>query len=368
MILKPRILLLSTNSDLAGAPLHVETLVHALAGYVDFILLFGEDGPVFQRLEAAGFDVRLLEGMRSAISPLADFWVLRRLSRLIREIKPDLIHCHSSKAGLLGRLAGCHNRVPVLFTIHGWSWSSVSGGKSHLALLIERMVARLRGVHFLYVCKAVETTGQQMLGLRFEQGTIIWNGVRDLGCAATKPYRALNYIMPARVSYPKDHETLVQAFETLPGEGRLVLCGAGTDNAEFSAMVKRWAPQRHMAIDCLGQRNDIPDLLKSADVIVLSTRSEAMPLSIIEGMSIGLPVIASDVGGIPELVTPGLNGFLVPAGDVSALARAMTELQDPLLREQFGRQSRLRYEADFTVAGMAQATLACYRRLATKLV
>ncbi|WP_162140882.1 glycosyltransferase [Pseudorhodobacter ferrugineus] len=363
MRVKPRIMILSTNSDEAGAPLHVEMLVQALAHDVDFTILFGKDGPVLRRLKDAGFDARLLSGMRSAISPLADLKLLRRIDFLIAEIKPDLIHCHSSKAGLLGRLAGRRRRVPVLFSIHGWSWSSVSGPKSQLALMIERMVATLRGVHFLYVCEAVETTGYRMLGLRADQGTVICNGVQDLSYGSRPRNRTPHFIMPARVSYPKDHETLVRAFESLPEESRLVLCGTGTDSEEFSALVRQWAPMRHTAIDCLGPRSDIPDLLHQADVMVLSSASEAMPLSIIEAMSTGLPVIASDVGGIPELIAPEFNGYLVPAGDITSFALAMTKLIDPQRREDFGRQSRLRYETAFTVSIMAQQTLACYRRL-----
>lgn len=360
---KPHILLLSTNSDEAGAPLHVETLVHHLSKHVNFTLLFGEDGPVFQRLKAAAFDVDILPGMRSDIRPGRDLRLIRRLTKMIREIGPDLIHCHSSKAGLLGRLSGHWCEVPVLFTIHGWSWNSLGGRSAKLALLVERLIARLNGVHFLYVCEAAEVTGKKILGLRSEQGTVIYNGVNDLSVSPERPENPVIFIMPARAAYPKDHETLVRAFETMSGDIRLHLCGEGTETNEFQARVLQWAPTRYAKISCLGNRNDIPDLLHRAHVMVLSSQSEAMPLSIVEAMSAGLPIIATKVGGIPEIVTPGENGYLAPPRDHKSLARAMTELLDPTRRAEMGIYSRKRYERDFTSTRMAQSTLNYYLKL-----
>lgn len=295
--------------------------------------------------------------MRSAISPVRDLGLIWRLYRLLSEIQPDLIHCHSSKAGMLGRVAGRLRGLPVLFTIHGWSWASVSGRKAQLALQIERRLSHLRNVHYLYVCQAVATIGQRMLGVRPEQGRVVYNGVPDLGIPVTPPADPPCFIMPARVAYPKDHNTLIRAFDTLPPGNRLLLCGAGTDTAEFAAQLPRLAPRRHADILGLGQRSDMATQLHAVHVMVLSSRSEAMPLSIIEAMSAGLPVIASDVGGIHEQVSDGVTGLLVPAGDVAATAAAMTRLLDSEQRQRIGAAGRQRYESYFTAETMAAATL-----------
>lgn len=360
---KPRVLLLCTNSDQAGAPLHVEMLVKALKQKVEFIILFGDDGPVARRLEAANFDTRILIGMRSDIKPFTDVKLIHQLDRLIFNIKPDLIHCHSSKAGLLGRIAGRRRKVPVLFTIHGWSWASVSGRRSYLALFIERLVAKLRGIHFIYVCNAVKLTGQSFLGLTEDQGTVIYNGIQDLGYIRRPDVETLRILMPARVSYPKDHKTLIRAFEKLPLDSELVLCGSGTDSSEFLALVKEWAPTRYKSINYLGQRNDIVELLRDANVMVLSSKSEAMPLSIIEAMSVGLPIIASNVGGIPELVVPKTNGFLVPVDDVNSFVEALLDLKDTQIRAEFGKKSRAIFEDKFHVSKMANQTFEKYWKI-----
>lgn len=361
---KLRVLLLSTNSDEAGAPLHVETLVRMLREDVEFILMFGEDGPVARRLISAGFNVQILHGMHSSISPIRDITLLRALYQLIRDIKPDLIHCHSSKAGLLGRLAGRLQDLPVLFTIHGWSWASLSGPKSRLALFIERQVAHLHNVHYLYVCRAVEELGRQKLGLKPFQGQVIYNGVRDVGLADSKRHEPVRFIMPARVAYPKDHETLIRAFATLTDNATLVLCGTGTDSSNFTQWLRSITPgSLNNNIIRLGQRSDVDKLLHGAHVMVLSSRSEAMPLSIMEAMSAGLPVIASNVGGISEQVTDEVTGLLVPPGDVAAMKAALQRMLDPATRYRMGLSGRRRYEADFTAAGMADATLDYYQRL-----
>ena len=100
--------------------------------------------------------------------------------------------------------------------------------------------------------------------------------------------------MPARVAFPKDHTSVVRAFETLKEEAQLILCRAGTDTIEFAATVREMAPTRHSEIYCLGQRIDSADLMHSSHVMVQASHSEALPLSIIEAISARLPIIASD--------------------------------------------------------------------------
>ena len=360
---KPRVLLICTNSDEAGAPLHVETLVRMLRDHVDFTLLFGEDGPVLHRLSAAGFDAQLLDGMRSSISPLKDLQLVYKLRYQLRTIKPDLIHCHSSKAGLIGRCAGLIENTPTLFTIHGWSWTGLKGRNATLARWIERRLSRISRSNYIFVCKAMQDVGQAQLGFRVDQGQIIYNGMPDIGIMGP-PAGPLTIFMPARVSPQKDHETLVRAFDNLPvGRSQLLLCGAGTDTPQFAKYVNTWAPTRCGEIITLGQRSDIPAQLRRSHLLVLSSHWEALPLSIIEAMSTGLPVIASNVGGISEQVTNEVTGLLVPPGDVSAMTAALQRMFDPATRNRMGLAGRQRYEADFTATAMAEATLAYYRRL-----
>lgn len=355
-------LLLSTNSDEAGAPRHVETLVRSLHDRVSFTIVFGADGPVFRRMLEEGFDARIAEGMRSRISPITDIQSLMKIERIIKDLNPDIIHCHSSKAGLLGRIAGLITRVPVIFTVHGWSWDSVPGAAKALAAATELVAARFKGCFYIYVSEAVRANGEKRLHLDANTGAVVLNGVPDLGIAAPPRDGPVKFIMPARAAYPKDHETLVRAFEQLDEVTSLSLVGERTDSVAFREQLKVWAPKRHKDIVTLGLRADIADLLKSSHAMVLSSRSEAMPLSILEAMSCGLPVIASEVGGTKEQIIHGSTGFLVPAGSVSEFAGAMRDLSNRSVRLRLGSAARLRYEQHFTVAGMSENVLNVYKR------
>ena len=206
--------------------------------------------------------------------------------------------------------------------------------------------------------------GRETLGLNPLQGEVIYNGVRDLGLANSGRRETVRFIMPARVAYPKDHETLIRAFSNLTNNATLILCGAGTDHPSFAERISTLAP-RGLDNDIirLGQRSDMDVQLHSSQVMVLSSHSEAMPLSIMEAMSAGLPVIASNVGGISEQVINEVTGLLVPPGDVSAMTAALQRMLDPATRYRMGIAGRRRYEADFTSTRMADATLAYYQRL-----
>jgi glycosyltransferase involved in cell wall biosynthesis len=361
-----KVLILSTNSDEAGAPRHVEALVRSLSSQVLFSAIFGADGPILRRLRASGITTRVIHGLRSKISPFADLKSLIEIVSVIREEKPDIIHCHSSKAGLLGRIAGHITQTTVVFTVHGWSWDSLPKPKRWVALAVERALALAPLCFFIYVSEAVRRIGQSRLHLKESQGEVVLNGVPDLGRAESENDRPIVFLMPARAAYPKDHETVVRAFERVTEPAQLIFAGESTDSRIFREKLETWAPTKHAAISVLGTRNDVPDLLKRSHVMILSSRSEAMPLSILEAMSSGLAVIATDVGGIKEQVIDRVTGLLVPVGAIDQMASAMQALMSDDLRSTHGTAGRSRYEEIFSIERMAEKTFAIYRRLQSK--
>jgi len=298
--------------------------------------------------------------MRSAISPLLDIKVLRQINKIVMREEPDLIHCHSSKAGLLGRISSKMTGIPVLFTIHGWSWLSVSGLKSKIALFVEKIFARVTESNYLYVCSAVERIGRENLSISDADGRVIYNGVEDSFLNSNHTHNGVRFIMPARVAYPKDHETLIKAFDACPDGNKLILCGHGTDDLAFKETAKLWAPNRFNEIEFMGARSDMKDQLNRSDVLVLSSRSEAMPLSILEGMSAGLPIIATNAGGIPEMVSDGETGIIVKPGDVCEMNMALMKMIDDDFRKVMGERGRLLYMEKFTSDKMAMETLFYY--------
>ncbi|MHC1729260.1 MAG: glycosyltransferase [Syntrophobacteraceae bacterium] len=156
---------------------------------------------------------------------------------------------------------------------------------------------------------------------------------------------------------------LFEALSRLDGDRPVVaLAGDGPMRQEFCELAERLGLQKH--VHFLGQRRDIPDLLHAADISVLPTLSDAFPLFVLESMAAGLPVIASNVDGVPEMVTDGENGLLIPLGDASALAEAISSLsKDSHRAKEMGISGYNRLIKDFDLDLRVEKELALYKKL-----
>lgn len=360
-----RVLILCTNSDEAGAPVHVETLINRLKDSSKFLAVFGEEGPVADRLRRSGTAVEIIPEMRSAISPVKDIRALQRLVAITQSFEPDIIHCHSSKAGMLGRLVAARFGIASVYTVHGWGWRGLGPFGFFAVWFIEKCLSYLPGTGYVFVSKSVECDASRTLGLRTPRSKVIYNGVEDLQVAPSVESQ-LTIFMAARVSDAKDHESLVRAFEVSPKASSLILCGTGTDTDSFRRSVKEWAPRRAIDVKCLGQRSDVPQLLRQCHIFALISNYEALPISIIEAMSAGKAIIASEVGGVSELLINGVSGLLVKKGDVAAIAACIDQLGAPARRRTLGIQARRSYEDRFTASKMASAVLDLYHKATIK--
>jgi glycosyltransferase involved in cell wall biosynthesis len=173
-------------------------------------------------------------------------------------------------------------------------------------------------------------------------------------------------VMVARFETQKDHGTLLHALAGLRGRAwQLDLIGDGPDRAQIAALAQDLgiADRVHF----LGARNDVAEHLARSQVFLLISRWEGFPRSILEAMRAGLPVVASDVGGVSESVAEFETGFLVPSGDVGALqSRLELLLEFPTLRRRLGRAGRARYEAQFTFDHMFERTASMYGELSRR--
>lgn len=305
---------------------------------------------------------RVVEGLRSTINPLADFRVYLCLLRLVKEEQPDLIHCHSAKAGMLGRIVASQLKIPCVYTVHGWGFGK---GRKHINSFILKVIEHLlKGLttHFIAVSDSDRQVGINNLAISPEKITTIRNGISySISNSHLRTVDA-KVIMVARNDFPKDYKTLAFALakSTIPSA---IFVGNGTDSTDFidemNAIVRG-----NCEIDFLGLRNDIAHLLESASIFVLSSHYEALPLSIIEAMSKGLPIIASDVGGVNELVSDGINGYLFPAGDFEMLSVRLNALaQDVELRRRMGEESIRRYKYEFSSVRMMNQTYLIYQKV-----
>jgi len=290
---------------------------------------------------------------------------LLELRRLIRGLRPDIVHAHSSKAGVLARAAAALCRIPViLFTAHGWAFKAEPGPKSRLYLLADRLV---RGATTEVICVS-ETERREGLAARTclpDRTVVIRNGVEPdrfpvrVHAAVERP----RLVSLGRFKAPKDFGTLLEALAQLRDVPFVaVLVGDGPEREALEAAAQRLGLGD--VVEFAGERDDVPSLLAAADCFVLSSTSEGMPISVLEAMAAGLPVVASDVGGVHELVREGETGFLVPEREATALARAIRPLLgDHGERARLGANGRTDVEATFTVSRVRREHVELYRRL-----
>jgi glycosyltransferase involved in cell wall biosynthesis len=168
-------------------------------------------------------------------------------------------------------------------------------------------------------------------------------------------------ITVGRLAPPKDFETLFKALQKLD-HGKTIVVGDGPNRP----WVEKFINQNGLSqkIYLLGEREDVPDLLAGAEIFLLSSRKEGLPRTVIEAMLAGLPVVATRVGGLPELVEDSITGFLVPPGDPEALASVLQKLiEDPDLRRTMGEAGRKKALLEFTLDRMLKETLRVYEEV-----
>ncbi len=189
----------------------------------------------------------------------------------------------------------------------------------------------------------------------------VWNGIEDVAERAKPGANAIPVIiMVARFAAPKDHALLLRAVAMIGDlPCRLRLVGDGPLLPEAKLLASNLAIEDR--VEFMGSRTDVTALLGKADIFVLASRFEGLPISILEAMRAGLPVVASNVGGVPELVNEE-TGILVVQEDVAALAEALKRLLgDPALASGMGAKGRERYEKDFRAIAMIEKTLTIYQ-------
>ncbi len=357
-----RVLVAITRGELGGAQAHVRDLILGLKDRVDFRLIVGEEEGLAEQL-APMIPVQVLPALQRELSPRADRAAYEGLEGALRQHRPQLLHTHSTKAGLLGRVAARRVGVPGLHTAHSWAFSEgIRSSRRVAAVLAEAAVGRVtRGV-------IAVSEHDRDLALRFrviprERLRVVHNGVADSPLRARPESGPPVLTMVARFAAPKDHELLLRAAAQVRGEWRLRLVGDGPELDASRLLAQQLGLGRR--VDFTGARDDVPEHLASSSALLLISRQEGFPLSILEGMRAGLPVLASRVGGVAEAVIPGQTGLLVDRGDQQGLSSALQRLVDePALRASMGARGRARWEQRFTLDRMLSQTLLAYQEVA----
>lgn len=370
-----KILRIITNSEAepGGAANHVYQLSSRLNSVFETMVVCGTGRRLVRRLKKARVPVLTLPLMKRSPSPLLDIACACELRRIIKEGKFDIVAAHSTKAGLLGRLAAAIAGVPlVIFTAHGFSFNEPSGTvKRRLMLWQERLGARL-GDHIIAVSEYDRRSALAEKVCDKDEITTIHNGIdmARLGLENGPTKEKLGFSATDRVVgtianfYPnKGLGYFIDAFEVVSREVRnahAVIIGDGPTmpavraRAESKGLAKR--------IRFLGYRDDAARFLHAFDVFALSSVKEGFPWALLEAMALAKPIAATSVGGVSEMV--GETALLVPPRDSASLGSAihglLTERDRALC---MGAATRERVARNFTIERMIQKTEDLYLNL-----
>lgn len=355
-----------TKAEAGGAQSHVAELIDGVRCNHQVCLATGEEGWLTEQARSRDVPVTIIPDLVHPIRPLQDVRACRQVKEWLLREQPDLLHAHSSKAGLVGRIAARMSGIPSVFTAHGWAFTDGATMARKLVAMPSEWLAARTGGDIICVSNYDRNLARRYALVPDWRLHTVWNGIADTvwrSAAGCRPELVIT--MVARFAAPKDHATVLEAIaEVTDQPWRLRLIGDGPLLAESKVLASSLGIEGR--VEFTGLRTDVETLLAQSDVFVLSSRFEGLPISIIEAMRAGLPVVASDVGGVSELVDAA-TGILVPAGDVAGLAGNLRRLLcDTELRARLGAGGRRKFEMNFRASSMIQKTLgvydACLRR------
>jgi glycosyltransferase involved in cell wall biosynthesis len=385
---KVNLLYVITKLELGGAQKQLLHLLKSLdTGAYSVFLFTGVEGDLngdFDSIE--GLTIKRCRFLVRSVHPLKDLFSLIALYRFMKLHCIDIVHTHSSKAGILGRLAAGLARIQhVLHTVHGWSFNDhQSFAFRRLFIWLERFTAQFtdailvvssfdkqkglahrigREENYCFMRYGVEYSNPAAGDYRLSEAL----GIRDehivvamIGCFKIQK-APLDFIRMACLVLNDTHNRQVAA------RLRFLLIGDGILRQKIEQSIRAHNLQEKVVL--AGWRRDIPGLLARTDIFALTSLWEGMPISVLEAMSLSLPVVATNTGGIAEVIREGRTGFLVAPQDSSSMAQKISILlHDISLRRTIGRNARESLGNDFSIDAMVACNLRQYERLYSRKV
>ena len=367
-----KILYVITKANWGGAQKYVFNLATAASasGY-EVLVASGVEGEMTERLRAEGITVAPLRAMQRDISLTAEVRAFFELRRIIQEFHPDIVHGNSSKAGGLGGLAARLTGVRrIIFTAHGWAFNEKRPSWQKALIWLFHYITVLLAHTTICVSEAMLREAH----MPFVRGRmrVIHNGVdsfvpfgKEQARAKLAPAITLPFWIGtiAELHPTKQLDVLIRAFasvkDSLPNAA-LVIMGEGQERTRLEKLIVSLAIGDRAFL--LGHVSQAPLYLKALDLFVLPSRSESFGTVLVEAGIAETSVIATNVGGIPEIVEDGVSGVLVPSGNEHALANAISALaHDTAKRSEFAHALHERAFKDFSKQQMLDKTFALYK-------
>lgn len=368
---KMKVLLAITKSNFGGAQRYVFDLARHLSstGH-EVAVAHGGNGVLAEKLKRVGVRTIPIPELDRDVNILRDIASLRAIIHILKKERPDVLHLNSSKMGLLGALAGRLTEVPrIVFTAHGWPFNEDRSLIQRAAFRMLAMLTIILSHHTIAVSRAL---ADALVPRAQRKVTVIHNGV------APERYLEKQLARSALVpSYTKDEFWFGTIAELHPIKGlsyaidafqqhvrkspsaRYIIIGDGEDRAKLQALIEHSGAGDR--IHLVGFRDNAVQFLRAFDVFVLPSLSEGLSYAILDAGTAETPVIASRVGGVPEIIKNDESGILVPPRDTEQLARAFERVEnDSPLREAFAKTLHAQVTKNFSQKAMLEKTVKEY--------
>lgn len=353
-----------TKLDVGGAQTHVVELARAqvAAGYrIDIVA--GCGGPAAERVAEAAIPVRIVPELGASHGRFSQRAAFAAVKAALGEIRPDLVHGHSSNAGLHSRLAARRLGLPSVYTAHGWPFQKGASWRQRLLSFAGEFVGGHVGNAVIVLTEAERDRAVRARAVPRRRLWVVPNGISDvppdLRRAGDVGDGSAVLVMVARFAPPKLQSELGAAlsnFTDLPWTLQFV--GDGPDLEACRAAVES-IPSLRGRVAFRGHRDDVAEILASSDVGILWSRYEGLPMSVMEYMRAGLCCVASDLPGTRELFGDEPAGLIVESD--AALPAVLTGvLTTPGRLDAYGRRARLRYESHYSAEALVAGTEAVY--------
>ncbi|MGC8768639.1 glycosyltransferase family 4 protein [Calditerrivibrio sp.] len=341
------------SHKLGGAEKHLLILIELLKNENHEVVFLGpKDSWLSDQLSIIG-----VEQHHIPMHGFYDIFSLAKIIKVLKRFKPELIHGHLTRGAFYAGLASKYLKIPSVATAHSTNtWKHFQ--------YVDRIICVSNAVKNFLLHKGYDENKLR----------VIYNGVIEPIVAIEDRLRLRKELcvdkdevlfgMISRIIHEKGHDIALEAFDEIGRRGKLIF--VGDFNTEFGQVVKNKINKMGLSENVLlvGQQDNVYPYLSMLDIFLSPSRREAMPLAILEALGAGLPVIGSNIGGIPEAVEHGVNGFIFPSENAKEMAKYMNKLCDDLdLRKQMGINAKKSFNDRFSADIMYKSILKLYHEL-----
>ena len=379
-ILRKKVLFVITKSNFGGAQRYVYDLATSLPREnFDVVVAFGDGGELEEKLSAAGVRTIKIDSLQRDVHFLKDIKVYFELIRIFKKEKPDVVHLNSSKIGGVGAVAGRHCKIPkIIFTAHGWAFNEKRN------VVSKTIITFIQWLTVMLCHKTIavsQKTADQILRFPFIKHSkikVIYNGTAEVGFVGREearrallgdkvtevPAGALWIGTISELHVNKGIDVALEAFAKVVSkypQAIYVVVGGGEEKENLIKKITDLGLTNKVFL--VGFITDAKKYLKAFDIFTLTSRTEALPYAILEAGLAELPVIASNVGGIPEIINLPDVGLLVPTGEKApeTIADTILKLASNLeYAKSIGQNLKNRVNSEFSQEKMHSETFSLY--------